>query len=758
MTSRVQNLASLLAADMNYYAGDPQVLNADRYPKKIEAVLRSVRADQLTARVAIHAQLRAALKDKEVQKKLAPYLEPGESLNNIATNAEARSKFFSKKQQVLQAAILASPEQAALKEAHGELAAWEKENAVLLRHPMFMTYVPSQALLLESAATVALYRHYATNEEGQYTSESSEGEIPDMLKKLGGKPYFTKAQDDFQVDEHNKMYSQQVLENKRVEYEQRREKVAQCRAALISSQSVLDLEAFINIRNEIFTEYGIDRLVSLCMRKDRELADPNEGGIDATLRDAPADDEYVTAARAAQYSLPKIAEACYKNYCSILSTEDWDAMIKNTGSAGAREVIEKSKPLKDKETFRYWFLSSITADSPQLGPNKLVGKGSTTLKDYKQFWAPQKSNYVASLNNTSRSTFATKVAEARGLSHIVVLSPFTYSYRENNDPNAIKTGSFDLVVYDATNEKVLLILVNSSDERNPRAAFLRAQEERYRFAAAVRSAISYDNEYHGLTCQGTVAEYFFDPQDGPEENYYCIMAPYRMYAKTAQQMDVPISAFRPFTSCPPRYFVLGANWGVSSGTPSNPYPASFAHIEMNALAAAAVDALPDDFVANKVLPQLHTREEGLAELEEKKKAEDKAREAVTSPRSSTRSPRASAQVKPAEPTATEILERERNRGPTEDDDPLSPVVPADALHPIADELLKKQKWAPAPFAAARKSDAAIAALPAVKDGKLRTPIHVFETLAGAAPAGGHKEADSVPHSNNARQAANVAWF
>ncbi|KAG5511034.1 hypothetical protein GH5_07237 [Leishmania sp. Ghana 2012 LV757] len=735
MSAAVQTLATVMATDMSYYAGDPTLLTASVASSRVEQILQSSRSDQLTARVAIHAQLREAFKSADVQQRLKPFLNEGEDMEVYTHDAKARARFFSQKQQELQHDILQSEEQRQLKKAHGELAAWERENAVLLRHQMFMTYMPSQALLLESAATVALYRQYATLEEGQYTSDSSDGEVPTMLKRMGGKAYFTQSERPFEVDTHNKMFSQQVLQNKRVEYEQMREKAAQLRQALEECPPVKRLEAFVQLRNDIFVEYGIDRLASLCSRKDKEMGNPNEGGVDASLCGLSADSEYVSSSRVAQYSLPKIVDAAYKNYLNILSMDDWDAMMTHTNSS-AREVMEKIKPLKDKETFHYWFLACITADVPQMGPNKIVGQKMTTLDDYKKFWVPQKSNYVPSLTS-NRSTFGSKVADRRGLPHFLVLAPATYRYRENNDPNAVKTGMIDLMVYDATNEKVLLMLTNSSDERRPRGAFLNAQEERYRFAAVVRSAITYENQYHGFECEGTVAEYFFDAQDGPEENYYCVMAPHRVYNKQPNKVEVPMKAFRPFTACPPRYFMLGSNWGVSAGTNRNPYPASYAHVELNENAISLSSVIPDGFIASKVLPQLLSRTEGIQKLEENKRQQQaEAEKTQLSPRSLSRTPRGGAATPhqsttalSPESTTVDILAQENMRGPGEEEDPLSPVVQNEVLHPVRDHLLKQRRSWPSPaYIQFRARDSELRKLPAVKDGHLRTPLNVFNDL------------------------------
>ncbi|KPI86392.1 hypothetical protein ABL78_4543 [Leptomonas seymouri] len=772
MSVSVQTLATVMATDLNYYAGDPNILSTNAASNRAEQILQSFRSDQLTVRVAIHAQLRAAFKDADVQAKLKPFLEPGEDIEMYVQNAKMRSQFFSQKQQLLQAAILQSNEQKQLKEAHGQLAAWERDNAVLLRHQMFMTYMPSQALLLESAATVALYRQYASLEEGQYTSDSSDGEVPTMLKKMGGLTYFTQSERSFEVDAHNKMYSQQVLQNKRVEYEQMREKVAHLRHALEECPTVKRLESFIEVRNDIYTQFGIDRLVSLCSRKDKEMGTPNEGGVELSMSNLPADNEYVLSARCAQYSLPKIVDATYKNYLNIISMDDWDAMMKHTNS-DAREVIEKIKPMKDKEAFRYWFLSCITADLPQMGPNKIVGQKATPLEEYKKFWAPQKSNYVPSLTS-NRIAFSKKVADRRGLPNIVILSPATYRYRENNDANAVKTGTIDLMVYDATNEKVLLMVANSADENRPRGAFLNAQEERYRFAAVVRSAITYDNQYHGFECEGVVAEYFFDAQDGPEENYYCIMAPQRLYAKMNNKLEVPLKALRPFTSCPPRYFVLGANWGVSAGNPRNPYPASFAHMKLNEDAIALSSAIPDNFIAEKVLPHLLSRAEGLQKLEEEKRRQQQleAEKPQPSPRASVRTPRNGATPRqstaglPSSSTnsAADILAEESLRGPREEEDPLSPIVPSEVLHPVRDQLMKQRRaWQPPAHMQLRARSADLKQLPAVKDGHLRTPLDVFNDImkdkyGEEMPPASTPSSARRSNDPNSSRTANVAWF
>ncbi|EPY21291.1 hypothetical protein STCU_08612 [Strigomonas culicis] len=732
MAATSQTLSTILATDMNYYAGDPQLLRVERYANRIEMLLQSQRSDLLTARVAIHAQLREAFAHPETQRRLEPFLNPGENMNEYVTSAKSRAKFFSRKQQQLQTAILQSAEQEQLKAAHGALAAWERENAVLLRHQMFMTYMPSQALLLESAATVALYRQYATLEEGEYTSESSEGEVPDILKRMGGnpKPYFTQSEGAFEVDEHTKMFSQQVLQNKRVEYEQLRGDVAELRSRLEQCPTVKRLEDFVRLRSDIFAEFGIDRLVSLCWRRDRQLANPNEGGVDSSLLGLPSANEFVESVRVAQYSLPKIVEATYKNYQNILTMDDWDAMVRNTDKE-ARELMERLKPLRDKEIFRYWFLACLTADCPSNGPNKIVGK-NTGMEEYKKFWLPQKSSYLPSIT-PNRATFAAKVAALRCLPHIVVLSPATYRYRENNDPNSLKSGTVDLMVYDTTNEKVLLMVANSTDARRPRGAYLNAQEDRYRLAAVVRAAVTYENQYHGFQCSGFVAEYFFDPEEGPEENYYCVMAPQRVYRKTPVEVDVPIKAFRPFTSCPPRYYLLGSNWGVSAGTPHNPYPASFAHMELNEDAIAVCDALPDGFVAQHVLPGLKSRAEGMEELEAEKRrkdAEGRAALPLRTPRTPhTSRSTASAMQTPRHADPLVELEAEEGAGPREEEDPLSPLVADDVLNPVREHLLRhRRQWQDPVFTQARAANKDLRALPAVKDGQVRTPLGVFNDM------------------------------
>lgn len=734
MTS-IHTLASVMATDMNYYAGDPGILNAERYTNRMKTILESNRSDQLTARVAIHVQLREAFQNADVQSKLTPFLDEGESFGKYVQEAKSRAQFFAKKQQALQHAILRSDEQQQLKEAHHGLANWEKENAVLLRHQMFMTYMPSQALLLESAATVALYRQYTALEEGQYTSESSDGEVPQMLRRMGGKNYFTQSEKPFHVDEHTKMFSQEVLENKRVEYEQLREKVADLRSKLERSPTVKRLEEFLHIRHDIYHTYGIDRLVSLCARKDKELGEPNEGGIERSIATLPSQDEFVTACRTAQYSLPKMVEACYSNYRNIIAIEDGKA-VRPSSTTDAGAIVEHLQPLQTKEVFRHWFLASITADCPQLGPNQLIGKNkaTTTLEDFKKFFYPQKSSYVPSLNSAHRQTFALKVAERRGLPHLVVLSPAKYSYRENNDPKDVSHGILDLMVYDMTNEKVLLMICDSSDSRRPRGAFLNAQEERYRFAAVVRSAITYENQYHGFECSGTIAEYFFDPKDGPEENYYCIMAPSRLSAKCATQVKVPISAFRPFATCPPRYFVLGSNWGVSAGTNYNPYTASYAHMQLNEDAIALSSAIPDGFVSQNILPHLPTREEGMKLLAELRKKEQ-----PRSPQGALRGgtphsslPSMSLHSLPRSPhtatsTAADILALEEKCGPAEEPDPLSLVVGPEVLHPLRDVLLQSEsRWATPSYLQARAHQKDLRSLPAVVDGNFRTPLNVFD--------------------------------
>ncbi|RNF23947.1 uncharacterized protein Tco025E_02684 [Trypanosoma conorhini] len=799
MSTSLVTLPNVLSSDCTYYAGDPELLRSERYAERVAKLLQSEKADLLAARVAIHAQLRDAFKNDNVQQMLQPYLRPEENFQALLDDAKSRAKFFSRKQQELQADVMASAEQVALREAHRELAAWERENAVLLRHQMFMTYTPAMTLLLESAATIALYRQYSALEEGDYTSESSCGEVPAQLVKMGGRPLFT-VQDPgtaFEVDEHTKMFSQHVLQNKRVEYEEKRALVVQRRKQLEECPSLQRLQEFINTRNDIFRTYGIDRLVSLRVRRDKALAEPYEGGEDATVAGLPPSNEIMKSRRVAQYSLAKIVEQCHKNYVSILTTEDWDAMMSST-NLDSRDTLQRLKPLRDLETFRYWFLACITADAPQLGPNKLVGKNPTPVEEYKKLWQPLKTNYVPSLNTAHRQQFKA-LAGRCGFPHIVVLSPVTYSYMQNNDPNSIVKGELDMVVYDQTNEKVLLMVANSHDERRPRGAFLHGQEERYRFAAVIRAAITNDNELYDFQCQGTVAEYFFDPESGSEENYYCIMAPIKISHKVSAVVNVPVLALRPFTTCPPRYFLLGSNWGASSGNERNPYAVSYTHAELNEDAIVMQQSISEGFIQKNVMPQLLTRKEGLEIM--KREKEQRARErresisarsaaAPTSargarsvgqtPRESARTPVHTTTADAASAPAADEDDDDDEGILPEEEDPLAPELPGDVLRPVREVLLNRRFLQPG-YLQRRARDAEIKQLASVKDGQLRTPLMVFQDLMKTKH--GEEEAYfSQPQSargrynaggsssNNAstqlkvsprpatRNAANVSWF
>lgn len=730
-------LANVLSSDCTYYAGDPNLLKSERYADRITRLLHSEQGDLLAVRVAIHAQLRDAFRDDSVQKMLEPYLCGDENFQALIDDARGRAKFFSKKQQELQADVMASEEQVALRDAHRELAAWERENAVLLRHQMFMTYKPSMTLLLESAATIALYRQYTALEGGEYTSESSSGELPAQLRKTNTRPFFTTQTTGkpFEVDEHTKMYTQQVLQNKRVEYEEKRALVAHRRNNLEECPSLQRLQKFINTRNDILRMYGIDRLVSLCARRDKAFGEPFEGGVDATVCRLPATSDIMQSRRVAQYSLAKIVEQCHKNYVSILAVEECDALLRSDIS-GHPETLERVNPLKDLETFRYWFLASITADAPQLGPNKLVGKNPTTVDEYKKLWQPQKTSYVPAMNSSHRQQFK-YLAQRRGFPHIVVLSPVTYTYMQNNNPDTVARGELDMIVYDQTNEKVLLMVANSHDERRPRGAFIHGQGERYRFAAVIRTAITNDNQLHEFKCQGTVAEYFFDPDAGSEENYYCIMAPLKISQKIGTIIDIPVSALHPFTTCPPRYFLLGSNWGVGFGNAKNPYAMSFTHTELNEEAIVLQQNISEGFIQTHVLPRLPTREEGLEQMRrEREQAEPTSARtgaALTSARSAAPTPRTGARTpRPTPPNAGDIVtaaeEEEKEGGGKrvlpEEEDPLAPVVPEDVLQPVKDVLLKKRVLQP-DFLRRRLNDGEVKQLPAVRDGQLRTPLMVF---------------------------------
>ncbi|KAF5220940.1 Flagellum attachment zone protein 3 [Trypanosoma cruzi] len=746
MSASLVTIANTLSSECTYYAGDPELLKSERYAERISKMLQSEKADLLAARVAIHAQLRDAFKDDSVQKLLKPYLREDENFQTLIEDAKSRAKFFSRKQQELQAAVMASEEQVALREAHRELAAWERENAVLLRHQMFMSYKPAMSLLLESAATVALYRQYAALEDGGDTSESSSGEVPEQLVKMGGVPLFTTQapSKQFEVDEHTKMFSQQVLQNKRVEYEEKRALVVKQRKRLEDCPSLQRLHDFINTRNDIFRKYGIDLLVSLRVRRDKALAEPFEGGEDATVSGLPHTNDIMKSRRVAQYSLAKIVEQCHQNYLSILITEDLDALLRSTGLEN-REALQGLKPLKDMETFRYWLLASITADTPQIGPNKLVGKNPTPVDEYKKLWQPQKSSYVPSLNTSHRQQFKI-MAERRGFPHIIILSPVTYTYMQNNDPKTIMKGELDLMVYDQTNEKVLLMIANSKDERRPRGAFLLGQEERYRFAAVIRAAIANDNELFDFQCQGTLAEYFFDTEAGSEENYYCIMAPFKVSQKVSPVIHVPVSALRPFATCPPRYFLLGSNWGASSGNAKNPYAISHVHSELNEDAIVLQQNISEGFIQKNVMPHLITRSEGIEIM--KREREQRAREQRESmsarsgtllssargtrslgqtPRDSARTPRHTTTY-PSDVASASLEEAEKEDGILpEEEDPLAPELPGDVLRPVREALLNRRFLQPG-YLQRRLKDQEIKKLPAVKDGRLRTPLMVFHEI------------------------------
>ncbi|CBH18281.1 hypothetical protein, conserved [Trypanosoma brucei gambiense DAL972] len=749
MSTSLVTLASVLASDCTHYAGDPNLLKADRYADRVMKLLQSEQADLLAVRVAIHAQLRDAFRDDSVQKMLRPYLRSDENIADLIEDPKARAKFFMNKQQELQAVVMDSAEQVALRDAHRELAIWERENAVLLRHQMFMPYKPSLALLLESAATIALYRQYATLEEGHCSSDSSSGEVPEQLVKMGGVPLFTlkSEQKPFEVDEHTKMYSQQVLQNKRVEYEEKRGLVARHRKALEECPSLFRLQEFINVRNEIMRKFGIDRLVSLRARRDKALAEPFEGGEDVSTRGLPADNEIVKSRRVAQYSLPKIVQQCHKNYVTIVGGGPSDTEEGGVQVSGAIATKSAAGPLKDLEVFRYWFLACITADAPQIGPNKLVGKTFPTLEEYKKMWQVQKTSYVPSLNTTHRQSFVKNVAEQRGLPHIVVLSPVTYSYMQNNSRDTVVKGELDMIVYDATNEKVLLMVADSHDDRRPRTAFLNAQEERYRFAAVIRAAIVNDNELHDFQCEGVLAEYFFDPDSGSEENYYTIMAPTKISQKVGTKINVPLKALQPFTTCPPRYFILGSNWGVSSGNSKNPHAMSFSHAKLNEEAISLQSHIPEGFIKKNVMPKLLSRKEGLELLENAKRQRIKeqqlqkyqqqqqqqlnsarpaggAQSTSRLTRSVTNTPRPTSDLEAA--AAAELQEEENGILP-EEEDPLGPVVPEDVLHPVRDLLLSKRFLQP-DFLQRRSKDPEVHQLPATKDGKIRTPLTVFNEL------------------------------
>nr|CCC95810.1 unnamed protein product [Trypanosoma congolense IL3000] len=746
MSASLATLASVLSSDCTHYAGNPNLLKAEYYAERVSKLLRSEQSDLLAVRVAIHAQLRDAFKDENVQQMLKPYLRSDESFARLLEDPKARAKFFMDKQQELQAVVMGSPEQVALRDAHRELSIWERENAVLLRHQMFMPYKPSLALLLESAATIALYRQYAALEEGHYSSDSSSGEVPGELLKMGGTPFFTVASKSksFEVDKHTKMFSQQVLQNKRVEYEEKRALVALRRKALEECPSLFRLQEFINVRNEVMRKFGIDRLVSLRARRDRALAEPFEGGEDITTRGLPVDNEIVKSRRVAQYSLPKITEQCHKNYVAIMGSDTANAQLED-GPSGST-VKKAVGPLRDPEAFRYWFLACITADTPQLGPNKLVGKGVPTPEEYRKLWQVQKTNYVPSLNTAHRQSFIKNVAEQSGLPLIYVLSPVTYSYMQNNNPDSVVKGELDMAVYDSTNEKVLLMVANSHDERRPRTAFLSAQEERYRFAAVIRSAIVNDNEFHGFQCTGLLAEYFFDPEAGSEENYYTIMAPAKISQKVGTMVNVPLNALQPFTTCPPRYFVLGSNWGVSSGNCKNPYAMTFAHTQLNEQAVSLQAHIPEGFIQKNVMPKLLSRKDGLEMIEKAKRQRLKEQQlqkqqqqqqlssrsagaattsrSARSARSAAETPRQMDEIEAI--AATELREEETGIFP-EEEDPLSLIVPEDVLHPVRDLLLNKRLAQP-DFLQRRSKDSDVRQLPTVKDGRLRTPFAVFNEL------------------------------
>lgn len=84
---------------------------------------------------------------------------------------------------------------------------------------------------------------------------------------------------------------------------------------------------------------------------------------------------------------------------------------------------------------------------------------------------------------------------------------------------------------------------------------------------------------------------------GEEESYYCVMAPLKMSHKQPVEVHVPIYALRPFTMCPPRFVVLGSNYGTSTQVCSDKVHAvRFAHTQLNELALSLSNLVPDSFV------------------------------------------------------------------------------------------------------------------------------------------------------------------
>ncbi|CCW62191.1 unnamed protein product [Phytomonas sp. EM1] len=682
MSCSTRSLDCIIATDLTFYAGDPNFLSAEGYNKKFEAFLLSERVDQLTARVALHAQLRKAFLDPHVQERLRPFLDAGEAIDVYVDDPRARAKFFFKKRRALLRAVLASEEHRRLREAHGVLVAWER--GVIAPESTGQGQTGQEHELRHSQTS-------PTRLPGKDTNPSRDDEFSRLLEEARSKTFpFRGITPDSGVGGGSGRARDET-------HAELRAKASHLREELERGTALARVERLIRAEEATYRDFGIDRLLSLVSRADAALGAVNEVSSDAELRGLSASDEYVLSRRLAPCSLPRIAQACYTNYAST----------------PGRRVPGEEILARDREVFCYWLLACLTADCPEIGPNTIIGKSSVAFEDYKRCFLPRKTAYVPSINASHRTIFASKVAERRGLPHIVALVPCTYSYHENNDSNSVKTGTIDLVIYDTTNEKVLLMVVNPTSGHQPSKDFLKAQEERYRLAAVLRSALLSDNQFHRFQCSGIVSEFFFDPAQGSEENFYCIMAPLQLRAKSRTTYNVPLNAFHSFMRCPPRYFMLGSNKGIHSAVESNFYPPSFAYIGLNEAAMHLVDVVPVDYVEENILPRLVSAHEAEKQQSEEGRSDNMHSSELLAP--TARLSEESALLMHADGE--------------EEEDPLSKEIPRDVLNGLRDCLLERRReWKSPVLVEERARNAELKALPAVKDGRMRTPLEVFDSL------------------------------
>ncbi|CCW69525.1 unnamed protein product [Phytomonas sp. Hart1] len=258
------------------------------------------------------------------------------------------------------------------------------------------------------------------------------------------------------------------------------------------------------------------------------------------------------------------------------------------------------------------------------------------------------------------------------------------------------------MIYDESTGTVLLMIIDAAG-----GGWWNAQEERYRLAAALHRALLSEKETHHFECSGTPAESFFDPKEGIEKNYYGIMAPLRLRSKSQTNIDIPLSAFRPFTKCPPRYFIVNKSIR-NAGLESAFSPFNFAHVGLNKSAIHLLSVVSVDYVEKNILPRLinNSEEDKSYDLQPSQRLTSRTRLSENSP----------------------YIVTANNK---EEEEELNLETPQDLLDGLCGWLLKRRElWTSPGFICKDVWNEELKTLSSTifKEGHMQTPLEVFDNI------------------------------